>query len=86
MKRRFFALLAVPALALGFALASPDTDEAQAQTIFIHLLPYIEQDNIFAMNFGLGDGSVRFIRDSTQSLQTWQTEGSRSGGETLSLD
>ena len=30
MKRRFFALLAVPALALGFALASPGTDEAQA--------------------------------------------------------
>ena len=29
MKRRFFALLAVPALALGFALASP-TDQAQA--------------------------------------------------------
>jgi hypothetical protein len=30
MKRRFFALLAAPALALGFALASPDTDQAQA--------------------------------------------------------
>lgn len=30
MKRRFFALLAVPALALGFALATPGTDEAQA--------------------------------------------------------
>ena len=30
MKRRFVALLAVPALALGFALASPGTDEAKA--------------------------------------------------------
>jgi hypothetical protein len=30
MKRRFFALLAIPALALGFALASPGTDQAQA--------------------------------------------------------
>ena len=30
MKRRFFALLAVPALALGFALASPGTDDAHA--------------------------------------------------------
>ena len=30
MKRRFFALLAVPALALSFALASPGTDEADA--------------------------------------------------------
>ena len=33
MKRRFFALLAVPALALGLALASPGTDEAQAMPI-----------------------------------------------------
>jgi hypothetical protein len=30
MKRRFLALLAVPALALGFAFASPATDQAQA--------------------------------------------------------
>jgi hypothetical protein len=30
MKRRFFALLAVPALALGFALATPGTDQAHA--------------------------------------------------------
>jgi hypothetical protein len=29
IKRRFFALLAVPALTLGFAFASPGTDEAQ---------------------------------------------------------
>ena len=35
MKRHFFALLAVPALALGFALALalPGTDEAQAYPI-----------------------------------------------------
>ena len=32
MKRRFFALLAVPALALGFTLASPGADEAHAYT------------------------------------------------------
>jgi hypothetical protein len=30
MKRRCFALLAVPALALGFTFASPGTDEAHA--------------------------------------------------------
>jgi hypothetical protein len=30
MKRHFFALLAVPALALGFAFASPATDQAHA--------------------------------------------------------
>ena len=30
MKRRFFALLAVPALALGFALATAGTDQAHA--------------------------------------------------------
>jgi ubiquinone/menaquinone biosynthesis C-methylase UbiE len=30
LARRFFALLAVPALGLGFALASPGTDEAHA--------------------------------------------------------
>jgi hypothetical protein len=36
MKRRFFALLAVPALALGFALASPGTDEAHAYLPLSH--------------------------------------------------
>jgi hypothetical protein len=30
MKRRLFALLAVPALTLGFAFASPATDRAEA--------------------------------------------------------
>jgi hypothetical protein len=30
MKRRVFAVLAVPALALGFALATPGTEQAQA--------------------------------------------------------
>lgn len=30
MKRTIVALLAVPALALGFALSSPGTDDAQA--------------------------------------------------------
>ena len=40
MKRRFFALLAVPALALGFAFASPATEQAQAYDPFpsIHTL------------------------------------------------
>jgi hypothetical protein len=40
MKRRLFALLAVPALALGFAFASPGTDQAQAYDPFpsIHQL------------------------------------------------
>jgi hypothetical protein len=33
MKRRFVAVLAVPALALGFAFASPGTDDAQAYPI-----------------------------------------------------
>jgi hypothetical protein len=30
MKKRFFALFAVPVLAVAFALSSPATDEAQA--------------------------------------------------------
>jgi hypothetical protein len=34
MKRRVFALLAVPALALGFAFSWP-------------LLPFMEQDNVY---------------------------------------
>jgi hypothetical protein len=36
MKRRFFALLAVPALALGFTFASPGTDDAQAYLPLSH--------------------------------------------------
>jgi hypothetical protein len=36
VKRRFFALLAVAALALGFALASPGTDEAHAYMPLSH--------------------------------------------------
>lgn len=37
MKRRLFALLAVPALALGFAFSSPATDQAQAY-VSVHTL------------------------------------------------
>jgi hypothetical protein len=33
VKRRFFAVLAVPVLALGFAFAAPGTDDAQAYPI-----------------------------------------------------
>jgi hypothetical protein len=33
MKRRLFALLAIPALAFGFAFASPGADQAQAVEI-----------------------------------------------------
>jgi hypothetical protein len=40
MKRRFFAALAVPALALGFAFASPGTDEAQAMPTLPDLSGY----------------------------------------------
>ena len=36
MTRRLFAVLAVPALAVGFALASPGTDEAQAYPTIPH--------------------------------------------------
>ena len=43
MKRRFFALLAVPALALGFALASPGTDEAHAY------MPPLSPDTVCAI-------------------------------------
>jgi prepilin-type N-terminal cleavage/methylation domain-containing protein/prepilin-type processing-associated H-X9-DG protein len=37
------------------------------------------------VNVLLGDGSVRFIKD-TVSLPTWRAVGSRSGGETISSD
>jgi hypothetical protein len=42
MKRRFFGLLAVPALALGFGLASPATDQA-------HAFPSLSPDTVCAI-------------------------------------
>lgn len=38
------------------------------------------------INHLFDDGSVRFISDSTQSIQTWRALTTRSGGEVLSLD
>ena len=59
MKRRFFVLLAVPALALGFALASPGTDEAQA---YISLSPdavcAIARSQIHIAHDGGDDGAA----------------------------
>jgi hypothetical protein len=43
MKRRFFALLAVSALALGFALASPGPEQAHAYG------PWISQATVCAL-------------------------------------
>jgi prepilin-type processing-associated H-X9-DG protein len=37
------------------------------------------------VNVLLGDGSVRFLKDST-SVMTWQALGSRNGGEVISAD
>jgi hypothetical protein len=33
-----------------------------------------------------GDGSLRFVSDSTQSIQTWRAIATRSGGEVMPLD
>ena len=59
MKRRFFALLAVPALALGFALASPATDQANA---YISLSPEtvcaIARSQIHIAHDGGDDGAA----------------------------
>jgi prepilin-type processing-associated H-X9-DG protein len=38
------------------------------------------------VNVGMADGSVRFIRDSTSSIQTLRALVSRAGGEVLSSD
>lgn len=42
--------------------------------------------NAGAVNVGMADGSVRFIGDSTLSVQTWRAIGTRAGGEVLSSD
>ena len=42
--------------------------------------------HVGAVNVGMADGSVRFIRDSTLSVQTWRAIGTRAGGEVVSLD
>ncbi len=51
-------------------------------------LPYIEQDSVYRQtgggNFALADGSVRVIRYSTPSIQTYQAMGTRNGGEVFS--
>jgi prepilin-type processing-associated H-X9-DG protein len=38
------------------------------------------------VNFAMGDGSVRFITNSTQSIQTWHALGTRAGGEVAPSD
>jgi prepilin-type processing-associated H-X9-DG protein len=44
------------------------------------------QGHAGGVNVGMADGSVRFIRDSTLSIQTWRALGTRAGGEVLSSD
>ncbi len=59
MTRRFFALLAVPALALGFALASPGTDEAHAYMPLSHdTVCAIAKSQIAIANAGGDEGSA----------------------------
>ena len=52
------------------------------------VLPYIEQDSLYrqtgAVNIALGDGSVRFISNSTPSIETYRALGTRNGGEVIS--
>ena len=58
MKRRFVALLAVPALALGFAFASPGTDEANAYypgPYDLHGVACTITDMMYANAFDQGD-------------------------------
>ena len=73
MKRRFFALLAVPALALGFALASPGTDEAQ--------------QSAYAVSQGNGSTrSIRYSIDSVSIATVYSPLGTRAGGEVIGHD
>jgi hypothetical protein len=84
------ATLAV--VAVTAVSAAPANAAGQAPGWSAQLLPYIEQDNLFratsagGLNISMGDGSVRFLRDSAVSLQTWQAMGTRTGGEVVSSD
>ena len=56
----------------------------------VHILPYIEQDNLFrsapttsVVNFVMADGSVRSVQSSID-LGAWQALGTRAGGEIVS--
>jgi prepilin-type processing-associated H-X9-DG protein len=55
-----------------------------------HILPFIEQDNVFrsastasAVNFAIGDGSLRSVPSSID-IAAWQALGTRAGGEVVS--
>ena len=63
MKRRLFAMLAVPALALGFGFASPGTDEAQADSIHDYACWQMKQYVSEAYSYG--------DVDTAQDLEGW---------------
>jgi prepilin-type processing-associated H-X9-DG protein len=55
----------------------------------VPILPYIEQENLYrlsgAVNSSMGDGTVRFVRDSI-AQQTWTNADSPSDAEVLGAD
>jgi hypothetical protein len=67
MKRRILALLAIPALALGFGFASPGTEEARAMPPFPDLTGYAcwQVRQYVADAYSYGDV------DTAQYLEDW---------------
>ena len=73
MTRRFFPLLAVPALALGFALASPGTEQAHAYG------PWISQATVCSLYNWKIDESI--VQGDELTARQWYDQAELAGCE-----